>query len=235
MCVNRPDTTGSRCTGRESGPPTGGSLMVEVAAAGFASSTIDTGAPPYQVALIGYGEQARRFYHPVLEELSRSHPVVLRLVVDLADRREAVSGFLAQRSLRPERVLYVDPAYREGGEMPPQAAQALADLHARGRLDRLLVITEPKAHKPYVRWGIEHAVEVLCEKPLTAIEGLATADESTAWQLYRDWQEITQALRGRASRVVLMAPRRTHAGFRFVFGYLTEFLDRYEVPVTYVD
>lgn len=187
----------------------------------------------HQIALIGYGEQARRFYHPVLEEFAERHPLDLRLVVDLADREEAVRGFLAQRRLQPEELVLVDPAFRSSSQLPPAAEEALRRLHGQGGLDRLLVITEPRAHKPYVLWGAQHGLDVLCEKPLTAVDGLATGDEQVAWQLYEDWLEITEAQRG--GRIVLMAHRRLHEAFRAVVDYLRDFIAEFEVPVTYVE
>jgi predicted dehydrogenase len=184
------------------------------------------------VVLVGYGEQARRFYHPTLDALSATLPVRLPLVIDLADRADAIDRWLANRVVRPDRVLLLDPRYREAGHLAPEAEAALDELYRAGQLDRLLVIAEPKAHKPYVLWGVRNSVDVLCEKPLTAVADPA-ADPARAARLYEDYLEIARSIQ--RGRVVLMAHRRLHQGFRTVVEYLREFIDRFEVPVTYVD
>jgi hypothetical protein len=51
--------------------------------------TAPNGPASYDVALIGCGEQAKRFYYPELEALSRRHPVRLRLVVDPTARTQS--------------------------------------------------------------------------------------------------------------------------------------------------
>jgi hypothetical protein len=195
--------------------------------------TAPNGPASYDVALIGCGEQAKRFYYPELEALSRRHPVRLRLVVDLADRADAVRGLFVDRQLQPDRLVLVDPAYRERSNLPVEAEEALADLLRRRQLNRLLVITEPKAHKPYVLWGARNSVEVLCEKPLTAVTGLSTHDQSRAWELYADWVEIATSLR--QGRVMLVATRRVNEGYRTIYDYLRDFLGRFEVPITHID
>jgi hypothetical protein len=117
--------------------------------------------------------------------------------------------------------------------LAPEAESALAGLLAAGHLDRLLIIAEPKAHKPYLLWGARNNVETLCEKPLTAVTGLASHGESRAWRLYADYLEVADSVRD--SRVVLMSPRRMHEGYETVVRYLREFIDRFEVPVTYIE
>lgn len=190
-------------------------------------------AEPLHVAMVGYGEQARRFYHRVLEELSDRIPLRLSLIVDLEDRADAVRRVLEQHTIQPDRLELLPAEFRRERRLSPRIETLLGELHDQGRLDRLLVITEPKAHKPYVMWGARHSVDVLCEKPLTAIEGLAEGDESLAWRLYTDYLDITGAIRD--GRIVLMAPRRLHEGFRTLTDYLREFLATYQVPVTSVE
>ena len=107
-------------------------------------------------------------------------------------------------------------------------------LSRAGEIDGMILSTEPAAHKPYLLWAIEHNIDVLMDKPITAPIGPTTNPEA-AQQIFVDYCEIEDALRQSTSNVIVQCQRRSHAGYQFIKQYLTDFVQQYQVPVSFMD
>jgi predicted dehydrogenase len=189
---------------------------------------------PRNIVLAGLGPHARHNYYPVLERLREAAPVNLKLVIDLKDQQETVMRFLRGRSVQPEDMLFLVPSYRVSEAVPPEAGQLLERIHRQDPIDRLIVSTEPKSHKGYIIWALEHGIDVMTDKPITA-PIMQRQEESRAWRIFEDYLEIEQAQHRSGSRAVVMTHRRHHPGFTFVREYLQRFLKEFGVPITFIE
>ncbi|NIU01516.1 MAG: Gfo/Idh/MocA family oxidoreductase, partial [Nitrosopumilaceae archaeon] len=57
----------------------------------------------------------------------------------------------------------------------------------------IIIATEPKAHKIYAIWALEHNVDILMDKPLTSPMGSCT-DMDAANRIYADYLELENLL-----------------------------------------
>lgn len=189
--------------------------------------------PLRSVALIGLGWHARRVYYPRLEEAALAGRVRIAAVVDLQDNADAVRGFLAQRQVAPDHLVLTQPS-TSPERVPDEAARQLAALQADGRLDGVLISTEPRAHRGYVLWALERGVHVLLDKPLTApADPGSTAEVAEA--LWQDFEDIARALAASRARLVIQAQRRVHPGYSFIKRTVEEFVAEYGVPISFLD
>ena len=184
--------------------------------------------------LIGLGPHARRIYYPLLEKYARQYDLRLRLVVDLQDQESRIRQYLAGRPLQPDRLFFADPCSRHGGSLEPAVRALLDQTAARTPIDGIIISTEPKAHKPYLLWAMEHAIDVLMDKPITAPIGLTT-DPEAADAVLADYLEVETQRQRTQANLVVQCQRRNHAGYQFIKRYLTDFITQYQIPLSYID
>eukprot|EP01006_Ploeotia_vitrea_P016973 TRINITY_DN47929_c0_g1_i2.p1 TRINITY_DN47929_c0_g1~~TRINITY_DN47929_c0_g1_i2.p1 ORF type:complete len:696 (+),score=43.21 TRINITY_DN47929_c0_g1_i2:34-2121(+) len=183
-----------------------------------------------RIALVGLGPHARRIYYPLLEKYAENNAVDLPLVVDVQSGQQDVQHFLSQRSLRPASCVFVNNNNRYNHELCATTSAALQ----AAKLDGIILSTEPKAHKPYLRWALEAGVDVLVDKPVT-VPFKFGLDLTSASQVYRDFLELSDLLHDSTSNVLVQCQRRSHKGYQFIKKYLTQVVSQYQIPLSFID
>ncbi|HEX8698017.1 MAG TPA: Gfo/Idh/MocA family oxidoreductase [Myxococcaceae bacterium] len=189
--------------------------------------------PIRHVALIGLGWHARRVYYPWLASAALQGRLSISAVVDLRDNAAAVRSFLGQQQVPPAQLLLTEPC-PQPDRLPEEIAAQLTALRAAGKLDGVVISTEPRAHKAYVMWALAQGVHVLLDKPITAPASANTSAE-VAQALWSDFEEIARAQAASSARLVVQAQRRVHPGYTFIKRYLEGFLPEFGVPISAVD
>jgi hypothetical protein len=185
------------------------------------------------IAIAGLGPHARYCYYPTFERRDNAEQTNIKLVIDLEDQRALISSYLAQQTLIPENIIYLAVSRSADNSLGPDVRDLLDTIHQRDHIHKLLVATEPKAHKGYVLWALKNNVDVMIEKPLTAAT-LDTMNPDSPTILMRDYLDIeSNAMRSR-SQAVLMAPRRRHSGYMLIRDYLSKFIAEFDLPITYL-
>jgi predicted dehydrogenase len=185
---------------------------------------------------VGLGPHAKRIYYPFLEKHRARYDIRLKLLIELQDQLPKVTEFLNQRSLQPEKILYLaDSESNKMGEALDGAARQELDLLARTeKIDGIIISTEPKAHKIYAKWALENNINVLMDKPITAPLYPSTNHES-ARQIYKDYLDLYGALERSKAKFYVVCQRRNHEGYVFVKEYLKNFVSEFQVPISYID
>lgn len=186
------------------------------------------------IVLIGLGPHARRIYYPLLEKHAAQYGIHLRLVVDLQDQEERICAYLAGRALQPEALFFASPRSRNGQALEPDLLAALDRVVARHPDSQIIISTEPKAHKKYALWAIERGLDMLMDKPLTAPID-PTTDLAAARQVFEDFIELESRLQGSGAKLFVQCQRRSHAGYRFIWRYLDDFVRVFQIPISYLD
>jgi predicted dehydrogenase len=185
------------------------------------------------VVLCGLGPHARRIHYPLLERYHESHGVEVALLVELEDQRPVVEEYLAERSLRPKRVVYLPEPERKGRRLNHAFRAAAREALAEG-LWGILIASEPKSHFVYAQWAIANGLHVLVDKPITAFD-LFECDPAEALVLVEEYFELRDAAREAGVKVLVQAQRRAHAGYQTLHAYLADMIEQYGVPITYLD
>lgn len=189
---------------------------------------------PKSIILIGLGPHARRIYYPLLEKYAECYQIRIPLIIDLQDQQETIQRYLANRSLQPESTCFLDTALRNQDELSPDVALLLDSVVCANPGCSLILSTEAKAHKPYLLWAIAHNVDVLMDKPISTPVG-AGIDVDAARQIFTDYCEIEAALCRSSANVIVQCQRRSHPGYQLVHDYLVEFIQNFQVPLSYLD
>lgn len=195
-----------------------------------------------KVALIGLGPHAKRIYYPYLTDLIASDDrFSLELVIDLDINREAIDEFLKSQSLQPKNILYLNVKGQiSPKKIDPKAAEALK----RYGISKAIIATEPKAHKIYLEECVKQEIPVVVDKPVTSPIGL-TPDKTkkiidptqrASIQVYKDVASLLTSMKSKPnSRILVQCQRRNHAGYKIVTNTISEIVQKYGMPITFID
>lgn len=184
------------------------------------------------IALVGLGPHAMRIYYPYIADLvERDNSVNLELVVDLEVNKAKVEKFIQSSRLKPGRVIYLNgDEHMLPLNTPYEVSQAFDELN----INRVIVSTEPKAHKVYLMECIRRGVPVVTDKPVTAPIGLVTSIDAAS-TVYTDVLELVELMSSHyGSRVLVQCQRRNHDGYKKVFDVAKSLIDDYQIPMTYI-
>jgi len=81
---------------------------------------------------------------------------------------------------------------------------------------------------------LQHNLNILTDKPIIAPTGVSTSIDA-AESIYARFSQLEQWLEQSTAAVTVQCQRRSHVGYRLIHDYLTEFLQTYEIPVSYLN
>src|SRR3972149_9187896 len=119
---------------------------------------------------VGLGPHAKRIYYPFLEKYRERYDIRIKALIDLDSQYEVIAKYLDQRTLQPEKIVYLpdNEANRLGMALDAKAEREMDYLAQTRKIDGIIISTEPKAHKIYAAWALKNNVNVLMDKPITA-------------------------------------------------------------------
>ncbi len=187
-----------------------------------------------KLILIGVGPHTRRIYYPLLEKYSEKFGIRIPLVVELKEQENKIRNYLVNRKLQPDKLIFIDTENRHGESMDRELLLELNRCLKEDEVSGIIIATEPKAHKIYAIWALEHNVDILMDKPLTSPMGSCT-DMDAANRIYADYLELENLLEKSKSNFVIQCQRQEHEGYKFIKRYLENFVTEFQIPITYLD
>jgi hypothetical protein len=181
---------------------------------------------PCRLIVVGFGPHFRERYYPVLEQ----NACEIALAIDMQSERSTIMTFLHGRKLIPNNFTFLPEDARNTISEMRIAAEIGSVMPGLAGVTGVLICTEPKVHKPYALWAMRQGLDVFVDKPLTAfgVPGAATG-------LYRDFCDLAATQKLSDVNVVVSCERRMQIGYRFVFEFLTDFINTHRVPITAID
>ncbi|HOV69566.1 MAG TPA: Gfo/Idh/MocA family oxidoreductase [Clostridia bacterium] len=185
------------------------------------------------ILLVGLGPHARYYHYKILEKHMDKYNVKIKLLIDLVDQQDQIGSYIAGKSLKPERMIFLEESNRNMDKLPESLTGELDRLARAEKIDGMIISTEPKSHKKYILWAVRNNIDVLVDKPITAYE-MDIENPENACGIYRDYLEIKEALKRSTSKISVMVARRRQSGINFIRDYLARELEQYRVPITYM-
>lgn len=185
---------------------------------------------------VGLGLHARRIQYKTLCKFQKKYNISVPLLIDLEDKRRQIEDYLKDKSLQPENILYLKSTKDNilGRKLAPEAIKSLEAITREKKIDGIIVVTEPKAHKIYIDWACKHKINILVDKPITAPIDASTKIEK-ARSIESDFMEILEKVRKAGNKCYVMVQRRRHAGYELVHSYLENFVKEFQIPISYID
>ncbi len=186
------------------------------------------------IGLIGLGLHARRIYYPLLEKYSIQRQLKLVIIVDIEGNEDSINAFLRNRILQPLQKLFVPKDYASSETLKHNLVQLLNNVIEQHKLDGIIVASEPKSHKAYLKWALKNDIDILVDKPITCPVNSANTIED-ARKIELDFYELKELYTRASSNFIVQAQRRGHLGYLYIQKYLDEFINEFQVPISYID
>lgn len=186
-----------------------------------------------KIMLIGLGPHARTYYVKIVELLKQSHDIEISVIVDLKCQEESIRRFLHGNQMTVKHLEFIPDEYRNQEHLTSDTISRLDSIFSQYQINRVIISTEPKAHKAYALWAASRNLPALMDKPLTAVN-LNVKDPMEAYKLSRDYEEIRAAFEDSQAELYVMALRRVHPALVFAREYLNQFVSECKVPITHV-
>lgn len=192
------------------------------------------GIMEYKIALCGMGPHTYKCHYAILCDLAEKYDISIELLIDLKSRQKVIEKWLSGLKIQPRKCLFLDDTCSNvlGAKIDPLADAELTSLLESGNLNKLMVSTEPKAHKMYVLWGLAHNVDVLVDKPLSANEMKSQEDKTSS--LINDYSEIKDALDKATSKLYVMVPKRKRDSYSIIKERAKKIIKEDGIPITYI-
>lgn len=179
------------------------------------------------VALIGLGPHAKRIYYPYLEKIKN---VNLELLVDLDCNKDHILQYIKLRKLQPKILLFLSS---ETQINPSFISEEVLSYLKKGIVTHAILSSEPKSHKVYLEAFIKYKIQILVDKPITIFDELT---HNNVIQLERDIEYLNNFIQQNdGSRVLIQCQRRNHAGYIYISNLLSNIIDNYNIPMTYIN
>lgn len=181
------------------------------------------------IMLIGLGPHAKRIYIKYIKE----NNVNLSLIIDLKSSKNRIDDFLKKNHLVCD-TYFVDDLCRDSRELSVEVKSDLKKYIEKNKITDVIISTEPKAHYAYLKFFISQNINILVDKPLTAIEGISVEKEKSKI-IENDYQELIGELQESNSTLVMQCQRRWHEGYRYIYNLVQETCFKYNIPITSIN
>ena len=182
------------------------------------------------IIIIGLGPHARACQYRFLDEITQTgHPVKVKLLVELQDRKEDIENYFEDKKLLPEEIFGLPVSDRNSPTINSVLLNKLEQI--KDEIDGIVLCTEPKAHKKYILWGLKNNIDILADKPLTA----PIINEQGPMQVWQDYLDIEEALQKSKAHLTLLTNKRVHPAYQEVFNQVRDFVTEYNMPITHMD
>ena len=180
------------------------------------------------------GPHARRIYLPLLEKYCKRKKITVSLLIDLEDQSNVISEYLKGVELKIGEVLFLNTSHRNSERISDEALFKLGEFKKRKLVDKMIISTEPKAHKAYLQWAIDNNVDVLIDKPLTSPIDCCN-NLLSAKQIFADFSCLQKSLKNSKSKITVQVQRRYHPGYLSIRKYIEDFIKKYQIPISFLD
>ena len=207
-----------------------------------------------RIGLIGFGLHARQVYWKCLKKLalntSRTQPlknkrIQIPLLIDTHNQQSFIDSFLESElqttpsNLIPTSKLYIAPKINQYNQTKQALHESVCQQINESNCNLLIIATDPRFRKPYLKHAIDNNIRVLCDKPVflhSCYEKLNLNMDINAGDVFEsEFFEIYDSLLiANESDITLMCQRRRHEAYVYLIKYLSDFIQEFQIPINYI-
>lgn len=187
------------------------------------------------IALIGLGPHGKRIYIKYLE----SNNYKISLLVDLESNKKKIDRYIKTECKIIEDAYYVPDIEKDNLELSKKTAKGLLSAIKKNDVDCVIISTEPKAHFAYAKFFLKNNISILMDKPITAPVNVVT-DTKSIKRISDEYYELLelynyQKIKNEKVQFKIQCQRRFHEGYLYVRRIINECIEKYNIPITYID
>lgn len=181
------------------------------------------------VALVGIGPHAKRIYLPCLKK----HKINLALVIDLNSQKETIKNYLQENGFKNTKIFTIDDLCKDDNHLPNEIYSNLLAVCNTLEITHLIISTEPKGHFMYLKFALKNNINVLTDKPITVTKNMTSL--KSIEKVRKQYYEILELAKHSKGTCKVMCQRQYHQAYEKIKETLTNVVNQYQMPITYVD
>ncbi len=181
------------------------------------------------VALIGVGPHAKRFYLNYFKK----HKVNLAVVVELESKKEDTRNYLNENGFKTTKIFTVNDKYKDYTHMPKDLSDNLLETCNTLEITHIIISTEPKAHNMYLEFALNNDIDVLTDKPITVTKNMTSVRNIN--KIRKQYYSLLKKEEKSKAKCNVMCQRQYHKGYEYIKKILNDVVAKYQVPITYID
>ncbi len=187
------------------------------------------------IVLVGLGPHAKRIYIKFLKNLN----IKPKLIIDLIHKENEIKAYLSEIGFGDVECYFIDDSQKDDLELSGANQKDLQQLITDLEITHAIISTEPKAHFSFAKFFLNQGVNVLMDKPITAPKNVIT-NAIQVEKIENEYLELCQLykmqkLKNPNIRFDIQCQRRFQKGYTYVKELLTDIINKYNIPITYID
>ncbi len=184
-----------------------------------------------RIMIIGMGYHARRIYIPYFMRGVRGCSLVCGL--DIFEQKNIIESYLAKNDYMLD-IFFTNDLQQD--IINKELDDLLLRMVNEHKIDSVIISTEPLMHYKYTKWCLEHNLNILIDKPITAEADIST-DLEKALKIQRDYEELKKIYinkkdSGLIKAFSVVSQRRFHPAYIFAKNKIEEVFNRTNCPIT---
>ena len=183
------------------------------------------------IALIGIGPHAKRIYI----KLMKKYNVLPKLIVDLDYLKEDILNYLKKENIYCD-TYFVSKKEANNIELSDDTKKNLSSLIEKYKINYVIISTEPKAHFAYAKFFLDHNINILMDKPITA-PIFVFKNKDNVKKIEEEYNVLKNKYKEKKDSInfIIQCQRRFHVGYRFIKDLVNDTISKYNIPITYLD
>ncbi len=181
------------------------------------------------IALIGLGPHAKRIYINYIKK----YKINLKLIIDLYSKKEEIENFLKEEGFKNTKIYLIKDKYKDNLHLKKYDYNNLSFICEKENITHIIISTEPKAHNMYIEFALKNKIKVLTDKPLTVNKKMHNIKKIK--KVKKEYQNLLKLENQSNTSCTVLCQRRYHRGYIYVKKILKEVVEKYQIPITYID
>lgn len=181
------------------------------------------------IALVGLGPHAKRIYLNYFKK----HKVNFVLLIDLESKKDEIREYLNNNGFKNVKIFTISDSLKDKEHLPEEIADNLLAVCNTFEISHLIIATEPKAHNMYLEFALKNNINVLSDKPITVTKNMTSMRSIN--KVRKQYYDILRLANNSDAMCKIMCQRQYHRGYEKIKEILSDVVEKYQVPITYID
>lgn len=181
------------------------------------------------IMLVGLGPHAKRIYLNYLKK----HQLNLTILVDLKSKENELISYLNENKFKNVKYFAIDDKIKYYEHLPKNISNKLLKICNESKITHIIISTEPKAHNMYIEFALNNNIDVLTDKPITVTNNMTSLKSIN--KVKKQFYHLLELSKISQSNCKIMCQRQYHRGYEYIKRLLSEIVEQYQIPITYID
>ncbi len=182
-----------------------------------------------RICLVGIGPHAKRIYLPFFKK----YHYELSLVIELSSCKEQTRKVLDENGFTHTNIFTIPDRYRDSYHLPKRLFYNLQAICETLSITHIIIATEPKAHFMYLEFALKNNIHVLTDKPISVCKNMTSI--SSIRRVRKEYYQLLDYAKESTASCKVMCQRQYHHGYEYVKKILSDVVNTYQIPITYID